>query len=158
MSECNNDRIPLACMRYYRQAIRDVYGFLNGLNREYIKHSGLNNWNGVMDILKEIMENPELLMDNPVDCTYPIPEKYQKKYHKWVEKRRTEIKEEQDALMKARQDICDYYSEPPTNCNSDCPFYSLYFPFRNNSTCEEVCRKNPRKVEDILDKVTKGIK
>ena len=73
------DGTPLVGMRYYRQAIRDVYGFLNGFNREYIKHSGLNKWDGVMDILKEIMENPEPLMNNPLDCEYPIPEKYRKK-------------------------------------------------------------------------------
>ena len=151
------DGVPLVGMRYYRQAIRDVYGFLNSLNREYIKHSGLNNWNGAMDILKEIMENPNPLMDNPWDCEYPIPEKYQKKYHKWYEEQRAKTKEKYDALMEKRAEICNHYSEPPTNCNSDCPFYNLYFPFRNNSTCEEVCRKYPRKVEDVLDKVTKGI-
>ena len=154
----NEDRIPLVGMRYYRQAIRDVYGFLNGLNREYIKHSGLNNWDGVMDILKEVMENPEPLMNNPYDCKYPVPEKYQKKFRSWAEKQQAKIVEENNTLMEQRVEICKKYAEAPTWCNSGCPFYNLYFPFRSNSTCEEVCRKNKKQVKDVLDKVTKGIK
>lgn len=153
----NEDRIPLVGMRYYRQAIRDVYGFLNGLNREYIKHSGLNNWDGVMDILKEIMENPEPLMDNPWGCEYPISEKYQKKYHKWYEEQRAKIMEENNALMEQRAEICKKYAEAPTWCNSSCPFYDLRFA-SSVEECEDICRHNIVKVRKILENYEKGIK
>lgn len=152
-----DERIPLVGMRHYRQAIRDVYGFLDGLNREYIKHSGLNNWNGVMDILKEVMENPEPLMNNPWDCEYPVPEKYQKKFCKWAEKRQSEIIEENNALMKQRAEICKKYAEAPTWCNSSCPFYDLRFA-SSVEKCEDICRHDIVKVRKILENYEKGIK
>lgn len=156
-TKLTNERVPLVGMRYYRQAIRDVYGFLDGLNREYIKHSGLNNWNGVMDILKEIMENPEPLMNNPCDCKYPVPEKYQKKFHKWAEKRQSEIIEENNALMERRAEICKKYAEAPTWCNSSCPFYDLRFA-SSVEECEDICRHNIVKVRKVLENYEKGIK
>lgn len=156
-TKLTNERIPLVGMRYYRQAIRDVYGFLDGLNREYIKHSGLNNWNGVMDILKEIMENPEPLMNNPWDCEYPVPEKYQKKFRKWAEKRQSEIIEENNALMEQKAEICKKYAEAPTWCNSSCPFYNLRFT-SSVEECEDICRHNIVKVRKILENYEKGIK
>lgn len=157
MSAFSNDRIPLACMRYYRHAIRDVYGFLSGLNREYIKHSGLNSWDGVMDILQEIMKNPEPLMDNPWDCEYPIPEKYQKKYRKWADKQKAKRQEEYDSLMKRRINICKEFAEAPTWCNSDCPFYELRFASPVEE-CENICRHNIIKVRKILENYDKGVK
>lgn len=153
----NEDRIPLVGMRYYRQAIRDVYGFLNGLNREYIKHSGLNNWDGVMDILKEVMENPEPLMNNPYDCKYPVPEKYQKKFRSWAEKQQAKIVEENNTLMEQRVEICKKYAEAPTWCNSSCPFYDLRFA-SSVEECEDICRHNIVKVRKILENYEKGIK
>ena len=71
------DQIPLYARRFYMKALPDVVNYMASVDKYELKKYGMNNWDGAISQIKEIMKEPDALF---YYGDAKIPEEYLNKY------------------------------------------------------------------------------
>ena len=71
------DQIPLYARRFYMKALLDVVNYMESVDKYDLKKYGMNNWDGAISQIKEIMKEPDALF---YYGNAKIPEEYFNKY------------------------------------------------------------------------------
>lgn len=82
--------IPLAYYSAYRKALRDLKSAIEEVGDNFRPY-GMNNWKGMVAVIDMVLQDPEKLMCSVSITGYTIPEPYQRKYKKWLEKKRKDM-------------------------------------------------------------------
>lgn len=71
------DQIPLYARRFYMKALLDIVNYMESVDKYDLKKYGMNNWDGAISQIKEIMKEPDALF---YYGEAKIPEEYFNKY------------------------------------------------------------------------------
>ena len=53
------DKIPLYARQFYMKALLDVVNYMESVDKYDLKKYGMNNWDGAISQIKEIMKEPD---------------------------------------------------------------------------------------------------
>lgn len=82
-----DEEIMLYAMPYYRKALRDVYNWFEA-HSDSIKHYNLGNYACMLELMQEMMMNPEPLMEQGGHAEYKGGDKCRDK----IKKKQNQIK------------------------------------------------------------------